>query len=190
MQNNIIHIKNITEAHRLFNLPTPKHPQVSIFRHKDLHIKEEYSDQMFTMDLYMIAMKDTLSGKLKYGRKLYDFQEGTLVFIAPHQVFSGASDIESKGDDWVMLFDENFIRMSELGTTIDDYHFFSYDADEALHLSDDEKKELTEIAMKIEKEYQQHIDKHTQEIILINLESFLKYSQRFYDRQFITRKKL
>lgn len=188
MSSNIIHIKNITRAHELLGLPKPKHPQVSVFRHKDLKNLNDLSEVRFTMDLYMISMKDQLSGEFKYGRQTYDFQEGTMVFIAPNQVFSGTSDFDESSDDWMLLFDADFIHMSDLGKTIQNYHFFSYEANEALHLSEDEKIEITSLVAKIEKEYQQNIDKHTQEIILINLESILKYSQRFYDRQFITRK--
>ena len=187
MSNNIVHIETITEAHNILGLPSPKHPQVSVFRHKDLNISPEFAESTFSMDLYLISLKDKLSGLLNYGRKTYDFQEGTMVFIGPNQAFGGSEESDENSEDWIMLFDTDFIRMSKLGKTIDDYHFFSYDIDEALHLSEDEKKELTELAQKIEKEYQQKIDKHTQEIILINIESILKYCQRYYDRQFYTR---
>ena len=187
MSNNIIHVKNITQAHELLGLPKPKHPQVSVFRHKDLRLLRDLSEVRFTMDLYMISMKDQLAGEFGYGRQTYDFQEGTMVFIAPNQVFSGNSDFDESSDDWMVLFDADFIRTSELGRSINNYHFFSYEANEALHLSEDEKAEITNLVIRIEKEYQQNIDKHTQEIILINLESILKYCQRFYDRQFITR---
>ncbi len=188
MSNNIIHIKSISQAHQVLGLPKPKHPQVSVFRHKDIKVEEDYSQIKISMELYFIAMKDKLSGKLDYGRKTYDFQEGTMVFIGPNQVFSGSSDTNMNGDDWIMLFDADFIRLSALGKTIDNYHFFSYEADEALHLSESERKEITDIVLKIKKEYLQNIDKHTQEIILINLESILKYCQRYYERQFFTRK--
>lgn len=188
MSNNIIHIRSINEAHQLFGLPKPKHPQISIFRHKDLKYVKDVSQLRFTMDLYMIAMKDELTGKLNYGRETYDFQEGTMVFIAPGQVFWGSAESDMNSNDWILLFDADFIQQSQLGTSIDQYHFFRYETDEALHLSDDEKMEMTDLVKKIEKEYQQNIDKHTHEIMLSHLETILKYSQRFYDRQFITRK--
>ena len=187
MSNNIVHIETITEAHQILGLPKPKHPQISVFRHKDINISPALANSTFSMDMYLISLKDKLSGLLNYGRKTYDFQEGTMVFIGPNQTFAGSEESDENSEDWMMLFDADFIRMSELGETIDDYHFFSYDINEALHLSEDEKQELTELAQKIEKEYQQNIDKHTQEIILINIESILKYCQRYYDRQFYTR---
>ncbi len=187
MKQEIAHIKSIAELHRLLGLPKPKHPQVSVFRHKDLNLPDNFGGMRFSMDLYMVSLKDRISGELSYGRKNYDFQEGTMVFIAPNQIIQSSNDLDDARDDWMMLFASDFIHMSELGKTIDSYNFFSYDVSEALHLSEYEKNTINDLVLKIEKEYQQPIDKHTQKLILINLETMLNYCQRYYDRQFITR---
>lgn len=190
MESPIIHVKTISEAHQMFQLPCPKHPLVSVFRHSDLVIPEGFTYQSFTTEMYMIGLKEKQVAKVKYGREDYDFQEGTVLFIAPNQVFSfNAVDFSKCEDEWTLMFHPDFIANTNLGKEIDNYHFFNYESNEALHVSEDEKIALNTIITKIEKEYYQLIDRHTQEIICVNIESLLKYSQRFYARQFITRKK-
>lgn len=187
MKRNIVQVNSITEAHQLLGLPKPKHPYVSFFRHRDMNISQDIGDIDFSLDMYFISLKDNLGGTMRYGRNKYDFQEGTMVCIGPNQVFSGSYDYKENSEDWMLLFSSEFILESALGRTIHDYTFFSYESDEALHLSDDEKREISDLALRIEKESNQNIDKHTQDIILINLESILKYAKRFYERQFYTR---
>lgn len=186
--NKIQHVKSITEVHQLFQLPKPKHPLVSVFRHKDLQIPTNFSSISFTTDLFMISLKENQQVVVNYGREIYDFQEGTVIFLSPNQVFSFKSaDFSNCEEEWTLAFHPDFMTQS-LGNDIDGYHFFNYEANEALHLSEDEKLSLNDYLDKIEKEYYQQIDKHTQEIICINIETILKYCQRFYARQFITRK--
>jgi len=128
---------------------------------------------------------------LKYGRNTYDFQEGSMVFIAPNQVFASSStDFSKIQDEWTIVIHSDFITSVGLQQNLQQYQFFKYEESESLHLSDIEKQSLTDIVHKIESEYNQHIDPHTNEIIAINLESLLKYCQRYYDRQFITRKSI
>ncbi|WP_461632539.1 helix-turn-helix domain-containing protein [Labilibaculum euxinus] len=137
----------------------------------------------------MIALKEKQEAIVNYGRENYDFQEGTVIFLSPNQVFSFNSvDFSKCEDEWTLVFHPDFINKTNLGNEIDNYHFFSYETNEALHVSEDEKLALNDLIGKIEKEYNQQIDKHTQDIICIIIETLLTYCQRFYTRQFITRK--
>lgn len=189
MKTEIIHVKSISEIHQLFQLTKPKHPLVSVFRHSDLVVPDGFTTQSFTTDLYMISLKEKQEAIVNYGRETYDFQEGTVIFLSPNQVFSFSSvDFSNCEEEWTLVFHPDFLTKTTLGKEIDNYQFFSYEANEALHVSEDEKLALNDMIAKIEKEYFQQIDKHTQEIICINIETVLKYCQRFYARQFITRK--
>jgi len=189
MKKPVIQIKSITEIHQLFQLAKPKHPLVSVFRHSDLVVPNNFTSQSFVTDLYMIGLKEKQEAIVNYGRETYDFQEGTVIFLAPNQVFSfNSADFSKCEDEWTLVFHPDFIAKTNLGNEIDNYHFFSYETNEALHVSEDEKLALNDLIGKIEREYYQQIDKHTQEIICINIEAILKYCQRFYARQFITRK--
>jgi YesN/AraC family two-component response regulator len=191
MQSPVIHIKTISELHRLFGLTKPKHPLVSVIRHADLVIDNAFVDQRFSLDMYMISLKGSQQAVLKYGRSKYDFQEGSLVFMAPNQVFaSNTADFAYSAEEWIILVHTDFVHNLGLYQTIQQYPFFNYEDSEALHVSDIEKKALTDSVRKIEVEYNQHIDQHTNEIIAINVASLLKYCQRYYDRQFITRKSI
>ena len=121
----------------------------------------------------------------------YDFDEGTLTFLKPNQTIQIENQDEIKGSSgWTLLFHPDLIRKSELGKSIEDYSFFNYDLNEALHLSENERNSITDLVLKIEEEYNQNIDKHSQELIIANIEMLLKYSKRFYDRQFFTRTNL
>lgn len=183
----IIQIKSITECHKAMALAPPKHPLVSLINLKDL-TGMEYGGDRFTSDLYMISLKDGASGSMGYGRVSYDFTDGMMVFTKPNQVlYNENKEIEPDAKGWVLLFHPDLIRKSELGKNIDQYSYFSYEVHEALHLSDDEKKTLTDIVRKIEQEYQLNIDKHSQKLIISNIELLLDYCNRYYDRQFYVR---
>ena len=183
----IIQIKSITEGHKLMGLPPPKHPLVSIINLKDL-IDVEYDDARFLSDLYMVSLKDGVSGSMGYGRVSYDFNDGLMVFTKPNQVMYNESKvIDSDAKGWILFFHPDLIRKSELGKNIDQYSYFTYEVHEALHLSDNEKKTLTEIVRKIETEYNHNIDKHSQKLIVSNIELLLDYCNRYYDRQFYIR---
>jgi AraC family transcriptional regulator, transcriptional activator of pobA len=137
---------------------------------------------------YAVFLKEDKHCILKYGRSSYDYQQGTLVFIAPGQVVG----IEEDGDDYqptghVLLFHPDLIRGTSLGQIINSYRFFSYDVHEALHISKREKQLVIDSFNKIEYELSQGIDKHSKSLIVANIELFLGYCTRFYDRQFITR---
>jgi AraC-like DNA-binding protein len=186
--NDIIHIKSISEAHASLGLPAPKHPLISVHNDQDILNKEVFAGRRFTSDMYMIMFKDNISGSLGYGRNSYDFQHGTLVFVGPGQVITVPSkEVMANSKGWSMSFHPDLIRKSHLGEIIDEYSFFSYEVNEALHLSKDEQDYILEVVKQIQKEYSQNIDKHSQRLIISNLELLLNYCTRFYDRQFYTR---
>lgn len=187
----IFRIKSISEMHLAFGWEKPKHPLITIIR-KWPKLDFDFENIRLTSDLYVISMKGKMNGAtFKYGRNSYDFDVGTLVFMAPDQVASFAN-LEEPAEDlgWTIFFHPDLIRKSELGKTIRNYSFFEYNTMEALHLSDKEKESLSELVVKIEVELDYNIDKHSQNIIIQNLESILKYSHRYYDRQFYTRTNL
>jgi len=189
----LVHIKSIDEAYRFIGQPNPSHPLITVIRQwpkliRDLgHVK-------FTSDLYYIASKRPISGALEYGRSSYDYQEGTMIFIAPGQVvtFSPPKTQETGANDgWTILFHPDLIRKTELGKLIHYYTFFQYESNEALHLSDTEKDFLNALVDNLEQEANQHrFDKHSQEIIVQHLQTILTYANRFYDRQFYVRSNL
>jgi AraC-like DNA-binding protein len=185
---NIIRIKTISQVHDFFGLEKPMHPLVSVIPIDEKITGIDYGDASYVFDFYHISLKIGITGTLTYGRNSYDFQEGTMVFIKPNQsVKVNRNEGVEEGSGWTLIFHPDLIRKSELGKTIDNYSFFSYDVHEALHLSEEERNSLTMIVKKIEKEYNQNIDRHSQELIIANIELILKYCTRYYDRQFYTR---
>jgi AraC family transcriptional regulator, transcriptional activator of pobA len=137
---------------------------------------------------YAVFLKNDKNCEIKYGRNYYDYQEGTLVFIAPGQVVSIETDEQDyQPSGHALLFHPDLIKGTSLGHNMNDYSFFSYDVHEALHLSEHEKEIVLECFRKIEFEIAHSIDKHSKKLIVANIELFLNYCVRFYDRQFITR---
>ncbi len=194
MNEEIIHIKSIAEVYTFLPTETPKHPLITVIR-KWPKVSVDLSQAKFTSDLYYMAMKREISGSFQYGRNSYDFQEGTMIFIGPGQVanFSHAVEFmykDTPSDGWTILFHPDLIRKSILGKMIHRFSFFEYDTNEALHLSEKERKFINTLVDTIEEELQQNVDRHSQELIVQNLETILKYSSRYYDRQFYTRTNL
>lgn len=189
--NDIIKITSITELHNFLQLPKPKHPLVSILPITDEITNFDYGGHTYSFEFYQISLKIGISGSLVYGRNSYDFQEGTMTFIRPNQTIKIENSQDYQGaSGWTLLFHPDLIRKSELGKIISRYSFFHYETNEALHVSDDERHALTDLVSKIEKEYNQNIDKHSQELIISNIDLLLKYCKRYYDRQFYTRTNL
>ncbi|MFK7946541.1 MAG: helix-turn-helix domain-containing protein [Saprospiraceae bacterium] len=187
---NFYHTKSIAEVHHFLDLGKPLHPLIMIIREWP-KIDFDFANTKMTSDLYLIGLKGNKSGSFGYGRNSYDYEEGTLAFIAPNQVLTFNEDKEGTDEKgWTILFHPDLIRKSELGKTIKEYSFFDYDTNEALHVSDKEKIMLNVLVEYIETELQQNIDKHSQELIIANLETLLKYCRRYYDRQFYTRTNL
>lgn len=185
-------INSLSEFHRLLSIPPPSHPLVSVVLVSEIHAVDSDLWKHFSTDFYTISLKNNIQSKVKYGQQYYDFDKGTMIFTAPKQVQSVKLEKtnafnETIGTGYVLFFHSDFLKKHPLQSTIKNYGFFSYSINEALHLSDQEEKNVIEIFQKIEKEYQ-HIDKHTQDIILSQIDLLLNYCNRFYERQFITRK--
>jgi AraC-like DNA-binding protein len=168
-----------------FNNHDTLHPQVSVI---DFSKANKRTGSKMTFGLFCIFLKEVHCGDLKYGCNTYDYEDGTLVFISPGQVI----DIENKVDFYQpmghgLVFHPDFIKGTSLDNIIDDYHFFKYYTNEALHLSKDERGIIMDCLKKIQYELNHAIDKHSKKLIASNIELFLNYCERFYDRQFITR---
>jgi AraC-like DNA-binding protein len=161
------------------------HPLVTVM---DLSKAQPMPAAKFNFGLYAVYLKEIKCGELKYGRSHYDYQEGTLVFIAPGQVLGVEPTVKTfTAKGWALLFHPDLIKGTSLGKHIQDYSFFTYEVNEALHLSERERQIALDCFAKIEYELQQSIDKHSKTLISSNIELFLNYCNRFYDRQFITR---
>ena len=188
---NFYKIKSVSQVHTMLGLEKPKHPLITIIR-KWPQMNSDYGEVKIRSELYLLSMKGKMKGgTFQYGKNSYDFEDGTLVFVAPKQIMSFANQIEELDDSgWTILFHSDLIRKAELGKTITNYSFFAYETNEALHLSEKEKQSLFELVKNIETELNQNIDKHSQDITIQNLQSILKYSNRYYDRQFYTRTNL
>ncbi len=184
----IIKIETISQVHEIFGIGSPRHPLVSVLQIDDKIANFDYGDATYVFDFYQVSLKMGMSGSLHYGRNSYDFQEGTMLFTKPKQTLQIENNSEFlNASGWTLMFHPDLIRKSELGKIIDSFSFFSYNTHEALHLSEDERLTLTELIQKIEREYNQNIDKHSQELIIANIELLMKYCMRYYDRQFYTR---
>ncbi|WP_293742648.1 AraC family transcriptional regulator [uncultured Pedobacter sp.] len=180
-------INSISEFHRLLSLPEPHHPLVSVINLAHSVFLEDEIWKGFVNRFYCVALKREAKGKIRYGQQHYDYDKGVLSFTAPNQVQQ--LDLQSMecGSGYLLIFHPDFLLQHPLANSIHQYGFFDYAVNEALHLSAEEEDDLITILHKIDKECR-HIDKHTQEIILTQIESLLKYSNRFYERQFLTRK--
>lgn len=187
MSEEIVHIGSISELHTIVGFTKPTHPLISIVDVSQWEIPEDLVGTKSTLGLYAIGLKDKSCG-LQYGRNTYDFDEGVLFFTAPNQL-QVVTKPQKKGEvqGWMLFFHPDLIRTSHLGKTLEDYHFFSYDVHEALHLSDAEQKTITDCVRMIEAEINERIDNHSQTVISTYLELLLNLSRRYYERQFNTR---
>lgn len=180
----IIKISTIAQYNTMRGITT-KHPLLTVI---DLSKAQPMPAKIFNYGLYAVGLKETDYGQLRYGKREYDYQEGSLIFIAPGQVIGIQPTLElfaPKG--WALLFHSDLLNGTPLGKHMQDYSFFSYYVNEALHLSDKEKNMVMDCFSKIEYELDQNIDRHTKSLIASNIELLLNYCTRFYDRQFITR---
>lgn len=187
----LFRFSTITDYHRAAGLPKPAHPLVSLVRMDEVTLPLAEGPFSVIYDFYTISLKKVQNAKFKYGQQASDFDEGVLFFMAPGQVFSieiekGAA--RTKPEGWMILVHPDFLWNTPLAKTIKQYDFFSYSVFEALYLSDKEETMLEGIANSIEQEYHASIDRFSQNVIIALLELMLTYSERFYQRQFITRK--
>ncbi|WP_243456601.1 helix-turn-helix domain-containing protein [Mobilitalea sibirica] len=181
-------ITNVSQINELFGNEQLKHPLITLLRPNEAKIVPEIKEKI-CVDLYSISLKDGSECKIKYGRKMYDFQGGTLICLAPGQIIEPISRAEIKEfEGWNLIFHPDLIRSTNLGAKINDYSFFYYESYEALHISDHEKEVISGVVDSICAEYQQNIDIYTQDVLVSNIELLLNYCKRFYGRQMLTRK--
>lgn len=165
------------------------HPLVSVL---DQSKSVKIQANKYISELYVIFLKDVKCEELSYGRNQYDYQDETLIFIAPGQVFGFnlPNEIWVQPSGWALVFHPDFIRGTALGRSIKEYGFFSYDVNEALHISTRERQIVLECFIKIKEELERGIDKYSKTLIVNNIELLLNYCVRFFDRQFITRENI
>ena len=185
----ITKIETIDQYDQLFGLET-LHPLVNVIDFSKATKTVEYYHM--NIGFYSLFLKDINCGDLKYGRNYYDYQEGTVVCMAPGQVIGidNRKKTPQRTKSIGVLFHPDLIRGTSLGQNIKNYSFFSYEVNEALHLSDQEKEIVTDCIHKIQIELEHAIDKHSKQLIVRNIELLLDYCMRFYERQFVTRSKV
>jgi AraC-like DNA-binding protein len=183
--NNLLKIQSLTELHRLFGLDKPLHPLVSLVKLEDVRITPGTLPEFLVLDFYKIAYK-TAMGRVKYGQHYYDFGEGGLVFTAPNQPFESPGTKVKAG--WLLFIHPDFLRPYPLARKMKQYGYFSYAANEALHLSESEQATILSVLRMISEELNARIDDYSQDVVVSQIELLLTYSNRFYKRQFVTRK--
>jgi len=179
------HFRTISELHRVNNYPNPANPLISLIR-CDKRTSCSIAASEFTSDFYMISFKKMKAGVYKYGRTRYDHECGSLSFASPRQVVE-IRDVEMEEDGFAIYFHEDLLAGHLLHNEIKNFSYFDYDTNEALHLSPKEEEIIWELFNKINYEYHNNQDEYSKDIMLGHIESILKYSQRFYKRQFISR---
>jgi len=183
---NVKKYETIDEYNKMRGVET-LHPLVSIIDfsktayHNDLPSAQSFG-------FYIVFLKDVKCGDLKYGRNYYDYQEGTLVFLAPNQILTVENKRPYTPKGWALMFHPDLLRGTSLSHSMQNYTFFLYEVSEALHLSEQEREIVMECFHNIELELNHNIDNHSQQLIVSNIELFLNYCTRFYERQFIIRK--
>lgn len=184
--NSPLKITTISELHQILNVPKPLHPLISLVNNTEISVDKTYLDRSFTLSFFKISYKFSENGKMGYGQGYYDFNEGGMMFTAPNQVLSTEEDSEYHG--YTLFIHQDFLRNYPLAKNIKKYGFFSYDTNETLHLSDKEKTLIVGLLNNINDELNTAIDEISQDVIISYIEVLLNYSNRFYKRQFITRK--
>ncbi len=182
------HFKTISEFHRSRSLLPPEHPLISVVNVQDIkHYNEPIN---MVLDYYSISLKRNFNGRFSYGQSEYDFNEGLMYFISPNQVFKieHSKDELIRQQGWLLLIHPDFFWKTPLAKKIKQFDFFDYAVNEALFLSDKEERVINAIIENIKHEYHNNIDKFSQGIIVSQIETLLNYAERFYQRQFITRK--
>lgn len=185
-----LHIKTISEFHKLRGLPKPEHPLISVVDYELIKYDQNRHPDSWSLDFYCISLKRTTNAKIKYGQQQYDFDNGVLFFMAPGQVFRITHEpgLVPEHTGWILLIHPDFFWSTPLAKAIKKFEFFDYAVNEALFLSGREEEILNNIIQNIVREYHSNIDEFSQDIVVTQIETLLNYSQRYYRRQFITRK--
>lgn len=187
---NFFKINSLAEIFKFLELPPPKHPLIAFIDFSATPFDKDLPAHKVVCDLYQISFKGGADGFIKYGREKYDYQEGALMYLAPQQVVEylpSKNNVITSG--WSLFFHPDLIQTFGLAQKIKTYHFFDYHSNEALHISEKEKAIVFAIIKQIEIELDANLDDFSEEVIVTNIELLLNYSKRFYNRQFITRKR-
>lgn len=188
-----LRLESVAQIHEMLGAKPPEHPLITLIkssRDKPIRTNVSLLNVRIVTELYSISLKQGNDCGIRYGRQPYDFQEGSLMFLAPGQALSPVTeseDLSAEEDGWTLAFHPELIRRGALAGRMAEYRFFSYESHEALHLSERERRTVTGIVDKIREEYSQNIDVYSQQLIVSNIELLLNYCQRYYGRQFATR---
>ncbi|WP_281990955.1 helix-turn-helix domain-containing protein [Aquimarina aggregata] len=185
------HFKKISDYHNLASISAPEHPLISLIDYSKVKYPSDIDNLKWRQDYYTIGLKRNVAHKFFYGQQEYDFDQGLMTFVAPNQVMSLGSNPNiknSKPSGWLLLVHPDFLWNSPFAKQIKHYDFFGYNINEALFLSEKEEVMITDLLNNIKREYESNIDKFSQKIVISQLELLLNYAERFYERQFITRK--
>lgn len=183
-------ITSISALHQFLGLKSPSNPLISVFNFDDVKLDTETILSTIITDFYVIALKkDCAGGKCKYGQNYFDFDEGIMYFIAPHQVLQFEDVLLNSVRGFVMVVHPDFLQSYPLAAKIKNYGYFSYTSNEALFLSEKEEKSIMDIIGNVQHEINTNMDAFTQDLLVSNIDLLLKYCDRFYNRQFLTRKK-
>ena len=180
---------SIAELYQALGFPKPVHPLVSLVNYADIKTPADELPKALVLNFFKISYKKNLSGKIKYGQNYYDFDEGGLSFVSPNQIIS-SSEEEQDYSGYTLLIHPDFIRNYPLATKIKNFGYFSYSVTEALFLSDKDKQTIFSVFENIKEELNNTIDDFSQDLVVSHIEVLLNYSNRFYKRQFLTRKKV
>lgn len=178
---------SLSSLHRALEMPAPMHPLVSLVNNAVGSVPLEKLPNPHILNFYKISYKMNFKGKFKYGQHYYDFDEGGMFFVSPNQITGGHAAVSDQSG-YTLLFHPDFLLGYELAKKIKEYGFFSYSINEALHLSEKEKTTIISVFESIEEELKGRIDNFSQDVVISQIELLLNYANRFYNRQFITRK--
>ncbi|MEM9981270.1 MAG: helix-turn-helix transcriptional regulator [Bacteroidota bacterium] len=184
-------IKTISDLHRFNNIAPPEHPLISLIDYSTIMPTPSGNELKWIQSFYSISLKRNVVGKYRYGQQSYDFDEGLMTFFAPEQVIAVQlieEAVTSHPSGWILAIHPDFFFGTSLATSIKKYPFFHYSVSEALFLSEKEEGIVNEILQNIRTEYQANLDQFSQRIIVSQIELLLSYAERFYKRQFLTRK--
>lgn len=188
-ENPLVIVNSVSEIHRLLLMAPPMNPLITLIDHSEVSdLAPNDAMTRMVLNFYQVCVKKDFKGQMKYGRNYYDFDKGTVTFSAPNQVIAINQGAERDRKGWSLMFHPDLIRNHPLGRAIKKYGFFGYEASEALHLSDEEEQLIAGLVENINNECASRIDHYSADVIVSNLELLLNYCNRFYNRQFITRK--
>ncbi|MBB3113723.1 AraC-like DNA-binding protein [Paenibacillus phyllosphaerae] len=182
-----LNIDSIAELHHVLGIQKPEHPLISVIRIESIP-RINYDSVRISFGLFNISLKRNVRNKIRYGQKYYDFDEGMMSMMSPGQIVSFDHREHTEATGWWLFFHPDFIRNYPLGKRIREFGFFSYEVNEALHLSDHEERIIVDLIDHIQREYHSPIDMYSQDVMVSYLDVLLNYTNRFYNRQFITRK--